>query len=171
MLGRTRILGEELVKALERVDELLEAHDQNKGHAWLAQPWKLHIGKAIAHLANALVNQEDGVEIEASHGACRAIMGLRMILDDPNVEHRLCHEHAKGPSNEIELHPRPLPPIHCHAHKDPRCRFCGTDMARFCWDHGRSNCRDCYLGYGDPLCSVHAMPKCVFCHPVITSAP
>ena len=98
MKDRTRILGPELVDALARVDELLEAHDSNKGHKWLEQTWQEHLLRAIVHFSVAIRNAEDGTEIEASHGATRALMGLQKILHDPEIERKLCKMHAGPPA-------------------------------------------------------------------------
>ena len=101
MKDRTRILGPELVDALARVDELLEAHDSDKGHKWLEQTWQEHLLRAIVHFSVAIRNAEDGTETEAAHGACRALMGLQKILQDPEIERKLCKLHAKPPLLQI----------------------------------------------------------------------
>lgn len=95
MLERTRVLGEDLIKALERMDEVLASHDGPKGHKWKEQDWREHATRAIAHLANAVLNVEDGTEIEASHGVIRALMALQRILDDNTVSRRLCADHIQ----------------------------------------------------------------------------
>jgi hypothetical protein len=96
MTERTCILGEELEKAIERADEVLAAHDTDKGRAWEDKDWKEHFRRAIAHLTNALCNAKDGSEIEASHGTVRAIMGLRQLLKTiPEDDRKACASHAR----------------------------------------------------------------------------
>lgn len=94
MQERTRILGSELVAALERADAALEAHDRGKAHLWLSQDWREHAARAIVHLGNALLNNEDGTEIEAAHGAVRALMALTKIVSDEKVKHLSCSTHV-----------------------------------------------------------------------------
>jgi hypothetical protein len=93
MLERTRLLGPELIHALERADEVLSAHDNNKGHKWETQTWREHAERAIKHLQLALDNAEDGTEIEAAHGCIRAVMALEKIVSS-FVPRRLCKSHA-----------------------------------------------------------------------------
>lgn len=91
---RTRILGPDLIIGLERADEVLDAHENNKGSKWKQQDWQEHLRRAIIHLTNALSNSEDGTEQEAAHGTIRALMALTKIRECGNVIHRLCAEHA-----------------------------------------------------------------------------
>lgn len=96
MLERTRLLGPELILALERADEVLSSHDSDKRHAWKSQSSIEHASRAIAHLANAILNKEDGTEIEAAHGVIRAIMALQVYFNEnESSAHRLCASHAK----------------------------------------------------------------------------
>jgi hypothetical protein len=138
---RTRILGPELVDALARVDELLEAHDSNKGHKWLDQTWQEHLLRAIVHFSVAIRNAEDGAETEAAHGACRALMGLQKIICDPEIERKECKLHAGPPASQIFSsaswfggvptvtieRPQPRDPMMsvCTRHGYSDCEFCG----------------------------------------------
>lgn len=94
MRQRTRIFTEDLIAGLERADEVLESHDNNKGQVWKQQTWEEHVRRAVIHLTNALANSEEGTEIEASHGTIRALMALTKICKSDVVIHRLCSEHA-----------------------------------------------------------------------------
>ena len=96
MLERTRWMGRDLIDAHERADEVLEAHDSNKGHAWREQTWMEHLRRAIAHMQNALEDKGDGTEIEAAHALVRAAMGLEKIAqrDEDFYPRRLCRSHA-----------------------------------------------------------------------------
>lgn len=101
MLERTRILGSELIRGLERADEVLASHDNNKQHAWLQQSWEEHLRRAIVHLRNAAAGAADGTMIECSHGVVRALMGLTLMFEDRSVSANLCASHAKQ-KQEIE---------------------------------------------------------------------
>lgn len=139
---RTRILGPELVEALARVDELLEAHDSNKGHKWLEQTWQEHLLRAIVHFGVALRNGEDGTEIEAAHGACRALMGLQKIRQDESVERKECKLHAGPPALQISSSAF-VPQFTITAPRDP--------MMSVCSRHGYSLCESCgYAPKGTP---------------------
>jgi hypothetical protein len=98
MLERTRLLGPELIAALERADEVLSSHDSAKRHAWRDQSFEEHATRAIIHLGNAILNKDDGMEIEASHGVIRAVMALEQIIRNAVLEQtprKLCSSHAK----------------------------------------------------------------------------
>lgn len=83
--------------ALDRVQEVCDAHNDAKVNEWRGQAWRKHFRKAIAHLALALTNEEDGSHIEGAHGATRALMGLELLLEDPNIKKKWCESHAKHP--------------------------------------------------------------------------
>lgn len=136
MKDRTRILGPELVDALARVDELLEAHDSNKGHKWHDQTWQEHLLRAIVHFSVAIRDAEDGAETEAAHGACRALMGLQKIIHDPEIERKECKLHAGPPASQIfslayvpqfsfVAPPRDPMMSYCTRHGHSECEFCG----------------------------------------------
>lgn len=105
---RTRLLGPDLIQGLERADEVLDAHENNKGSKWKLQEWQEHLRRAIIHLTNALSNSEDGTEQEAAHGTVRALMALTKIRECDGVIHRLCAEHAH--KDFVPLHPVTLRP-------------------------------------------------------------
>ena len=94
MIERTRILGPELVSGLERMDEVLQSHEGKKKQKWKTQTWREHAERAIKHLQLALDDAEDGTEIEAAHGAVRALMAITFIRTDMRIEPHLCAEHA-----------------------------------------------------------------------------
>lgn len=106
MLNRTRVLGPEMIDAMERLDEVFEAHETDKRGAWQKQGWEIHAGRAIRHLLNAIQGQCDPVEQELSHGLCRALCSLQQYIATrgPLAERHLCAEHAKRCAGEpIEL--------------------------------------------------------------------
>lgn len=128
---RTRILGPELVDALARVDELLEAHDSNKGHKWLDQTWQEHLLRAIVHFSVAIRNAEDGAETEAAHGACRALMGLQKIIHDPEIERKECKLHAGPPALQI-FSSAYVPQFTVTPPRDPMMSVCSRHGLRLC---------------------------------------
>ena len=99
-----------MIEAMERLDEVFEAHETDKKGAWQNQEWQTHAGRAIRHLLNAIQGQCDPHEQELSHGLCRALCALQQFITVSSImggslaERNLCADHAKRCAGEpVEL--------------------------------------------------------------------